>query len=208
MEETSVNKYKKKKKHVYIYSRKNMATTKYLIILFHRGLPSTSSWYKVTIKKNPASTIFYQYKDLHPGKKMTFLFTNSGTKVSFLPRQVAESIPFSSDKNTRDFEVVPLEVTSKEAQVIRDEIGGAEHGMRRQILCKISWVIDWFSVESLGHNDRVLSTEPSKKQEYTISEKKGKWLENIKQLCFIRWDTHTQCTNAIYSKQKDPWRPH
>ncbi|KAG6737230.1 hypothetical protein POTOM_058743 [Populus tomentosa] len=64
---------------------------------------------------------------------MTFLFTTSGTKVSFLPRQVAESIPFSSDKIPEILKWFAPEVTSKEAQVIRDEIGGAEHGMRRQI---------------------------------------------------------------------------
>ncbi|KAG6738205.1 hypothetical protein POTOM_057813 [Populus tomentosa] len=74
----------------------------------------------------PDSTIFYQYDDLHPGKKMKVLFTESGTKVSFLPRQVAESIPFSSDKLPEILKYFKLEVNSKEAQVIREEIGGCE----------------------------------------------------------------------------------
>ena len=70
--------------------------------------------------------MFYLYNDLHPGKKMTLLFTNSGTKVSFLPRQVAESTPFSSDKIPEIMKQSALEVNSKEAQIIRDEIGGCE----------------------------------------------------------------------------------
>jgi len=64
--------------------------------------------HKTAIKSAlPDSTIFYLYNDLHPGKRMRIHFTNSGTKVSFLPRLVAESIPFSSDKiYTRDFELL------------------------------------------------------------------------------------------------------
>jgi hypothetical protein len=64
--------------------------------------------HKTAIKSAlPDSTIFYLYNDLHPGKRMRIHFTSSGTKVSFLPRLVAESIPFSSDKiYTRDFELL------------------------------------------------------------------------------------------------------
>ena len=120
----------------------------------------------------PDSTIFYQYDDLHPGKKMKVVFTDSGTKVSFLPRQVAESIPFSSDKIPEILKYFALEVNSKEAQVIREEIGGCEEpnmeGEDKYCATSLESLID-FTVERLGQNVRVLSTEAGKKQEYTVS---------------------------------------
>jgi hypothetical protein len=120
----------------------------------------------------PDSTIFYQYDDLHPGKRMKILFTESGTKVSFLPRQVAQSIPFSSDKVPEILKYFKLEVNSKEAQVIREEIGGCEEpnmeGEEKYCATSLESLID-FSVERLGQNVRVLSTEAGKKQEYTVS---------------------------------------
>ncbi|KAJ6762342.1 hypothetical protein OIU74_024943 [Salix koriyanagi] len=107
----------------------------------------TSAKHEKAIKSSlPDSTIFYQYNDIHPGKRMRIRFANSGTKVSFLPRQVAESIPFTSDKIPEILKYFALEANSKEARVIRDAIGG------------------W-----LGQNVRVLSTDAGKKQEYTVS---------------------------------------
>ncbi|KAF9660968.1 hypothetical protein SADUNF_Sadunf19G0019000 [Salix dunnii] len=120
----------------------------------------------------PDSTIFYLYNDIHPGKRMRIRFTNSGTKVSFLPRQVAESIPFSSDKIPEILKYFALDVNSKEARIIRDEIGGCEdpnmEGEEKFCATSLESLID-FSVERLGRNVRVLSTDAGKKQEYTVS---------------------------------------
>ncbi|KAJ6292171.1 hypothetical protein OIU76_024146 [Salix suchowensis] len=105
-------------------------------------------------------------------KKMKILLTDSGTKVSFLPRQVAESIPFTSDKIPEILKYFALEVNSKEAQIIREEIGGCEEpnmeGEDKYCATSLESLID-FNVERLGQNVRVLSTEAGKKQEYTVS---------------------------------------
>ncbi|KAJ6744514.1 BURP DOMAIN PROTEIN USPL1-LIKE [Salix purpurea] len=118
------------------------------------------------------STIFYLYNDLHPGKKMKILFTDSGPKVSFLPRQVAESIPFTSDKIPEILKYFAIEVNSKEAQIIREEIGGCEEpnmeGEEKFCATSLESLID-FNVERLGQNVRVISTDAGKKQEYTVS---------------------------------------
>ncbi|KAB5511766.1 hypothetical protein DKX38_028794 [Salix brachista] len=106
------------------------------------------------------------------GKRMSIRFANSGTKVSFLPRLVAESIPFSSDKIPEILKYFALEINSKEARVIRDEIGGCEdpnmEGEEKFCATSLESLID-FSVERLGRNVRVLSTDAGKKQEYTVS---------------------------------------
>nr|QKI29382.1 BURP domain-containing protein 2 [Populus davidiana x Populus alba var. pyramidalis] len=122
----------------------------------------------------PDTTIFYLYNDLHPGKKMKLLFTNSGTKVSFLPRRVAESIPFSSDKFPEILKYFSLQVNSKEAEIISEEIGYCEspnlEGEEKYCAASLESLID-FNVARLGQNVEVLSTEQGKKQEYTVSAK-------------------------------------
>ena len=122
----------------------------------------------------PDSKIFYLHNDLHPGKKMKLLFTNSGTKVSFLPRRVAESIPFSSDKFPEILKYFSLQVNSEEAEIISDEIGYCEspnmEGEEKYCATSLESLID-FNVARLGQNVQVLSTEPGKKQEYTVSAK-------------------------------------
>ncbi|KAJ7001044.1 dehydration-responsive protein RD22-like [Populus alba x Populus x berolinensis] len=101
---------------------------------------------------------------------MKLLFTNSGTKVSFLPRRVAESIPFSSDKFPEILNYFSLQVNSKEAEIISEEIGYCEspnlEGEEKYCAASLESLID-FNVARLGQNVEVLSTEPGKKQEYT-----------------------------------------
>ncbi|KAB5511861.1 hypothetical protein DKX38_028889 [Salix brachista] len=110
----------------------------------------------------PDSTIFYLYNDIHPVLESTLDFNSL----------VAESIPFSSDKIPEILKYFALEVNSKEARVIRDEIGGCEdpnmEGEEKFCATSLESLID-FSVERLGRNVRVLSTDEGKKQEYTVS---------------------------------------
>ncbi|XP_061978978.1 BURP domain protein RD22-like [Populus nigra] len=137
----------------------------------HYGVDSHKQTAKSAL---PDSTIFYLYNDVHPGKKMKLLFTNSGTKVSFLPRRVAESIPFSSDKFPEILKYFSLQVNSEEAEIISDEIGYCEspnmEGEEKYCATSLESLID-FNVARLGQNVQVLSTEPGKKQEYTVSAK-------------------------------------
>nr|QKI29400.1 BURP domain-containing protein 20 [Populus davidiana x Populus alba var. pyramidalis] len=112
----------------------------------------------------PDSTIFYLYNDLHPvGPRL----------VSCLVR--LRSLPFSSDKIPEILSYFALQVNSEGAQVIRDEIGGCDQepnmeGEEKLCATSLESLID-FSVERLGQNVRVLSTDAGKKQEYTVSAK-------------------------------------
>jgi hypothetical protein len=96
---------KKTNKHLYIYSRINMATTKYFIRLFHRGLPSTSSWYKITIKKtqpqrySTSTTTSILEKRWH-----FFLLLVEPKLVSCLVKSQSPAI--FEWQNTREFEAV------------------------------------------------------------------------------------------------------
>ncbi|KAJ6857963.1 hypothetical protein NC652_040481 [Populus alba x Populus x berolinensis] len=85
------------------------------------------------------------------------------------------SLPFSSDKIPEILSYFALQVNSEGAQVIRDEIGGCDQepnmeGEEKLCATSLESLID-FSVERLGQNVRVLSTDAGKKQEYTVSAK-------------------------------------
>lgn len=116
-------------------------------------------------------TIFYMYNDLHPGEKMTLLFTNAGNKVDFLPRQVAETIPFSTDKVPEILNRFSIDPDSADAEVIRDTIGDCESRQREEVskhcATSLESLIDQ-NVARLGRNIRLLSTPEGKKQEYTV----------------------------------------
>ncbi|KAL0311997.1 UNVERIFIED_CONTAM: BURP domain-containing protein 3 [Sesamum radiatum] len=47
---------------------------------------------------NPNVALFFLEKDLHAGKRMNLRFSKSTNEATFLPRQVADSLPFSSNK--------------------------------------------------------------------------------------------------------------
>ncbi|KAJ4828245.1 hypothetical protein Tsubulata_033866 [Turnera subulata] len=116
-------------------------------------------------------TIFYLYNDLHRGKKMTLLFTNAGNKVDFLPREVAESIPFSTDKVQEILARFAIDPESANAEVVKDTINDCENPPRarevKYCATSLESLVDQ-NVARVGTNIRVLSTPEGKKQEYTV----------------------------------------
>ncbi|CAK7338758.1 unnamed protein product [Dovyalis caffra] len=116
------------------------------------------------------TTIFYLYRDLYPGKKMKLLFNNAGSRAGFLPRKMAESIPFSSDSVPKILEHFSLKTDSAEADTITNTIDECEYpkmkGEEKYCPTSLESLID-FVVARLGRNVMVLSTQSGKKQEYT-----------------------------------------
>ncbi|CAK7354746.1 unnamed protein product [Dovyalis caffra] len=116
------------------------------------------------------TAIFYLYRGLYPGKKMKLLFNNAGSRAGFLPRQMAESIPFSSDSVPKILEHFSLKTDSAEASIIADTIDECEYpkmeGEEKYCPTSLESLID-FVVARLGSNVKVLSTQSGKKQEYT-----------------------------------------
>ncbi|KAB5513986.1 hypothetical protein DKX38_027892 [Salix brachista] len=46
------------------------------------------------VHDDPTAALFFLEKDMHPGKMMNLQFTENTNTATFLPRQVADSIPF------------------------------------------------------------------------------------------------------------------
>ena len=67
---------------------------------------------------NPNVALFFLEKDMMPGTKMTLHFTKSTSPSTFLPRQVAKSIPFSLNKLPEIMNKFSVKSDSLEAEVM------------------------------------------------------------------------------------------
>ncbi|XP_034682622.1 BURP domain-containing protein 3-like isoform X3 [Vitis riparia] len=113
-------------------------------------------------------------KDLHPGTKMAVRFTKTSSAAHFLPHQVAESIPFSSNKLPEILKRFSMKENSAEAQMIQKTIKQCETpaivGEVKYCARSLESLID-FSTSRLGKNIRVLSNEVEADiQEYKFGE--------------------------------------
>ncbi|KAL6845099.1 hypothetical protein ACP4OV_024594 [Aristida adscensionis] len=126
---------------------------------------------------DPRVALFFQEKDLHPGKTLTLQFTNTTAGAKFLPRSEADAIPFSSDKVpeilTR-FSVRPGSVDAAEmAQTLRDCEAPAAKGEKKACATSLESMVD-FATSSLGTSrvravSTVVAREGSPRQEYTMT---------------------------------------
>lgn len=127
---------------------------------------------------DPSVALFFQEKDLQPGKKVTVQFANTGaTGAKFLPRSEAEAIPFSSAKVPEilsRFSVDPDSVEAAEmAQTLRDCEAPAATGEKKACATSLESMVD-FATASLGTShvravSTVVAKEGSPRQEYTVT---------------------------------------
>jgi len=124
-------------------------------------------------------TFFLLKKDLHHGTKLNLQFretsNNNGTK--FLPREVANSIPFSSIKLENIFNKFSIKEGSKEAEIVKRTISECEangiKGEEKVCVTSLESMVD-FTISKLGNNVEAVSTEVSKEnsglQQYVIAK--------------------------------------
>ncbi|KNA12475.1 hypothetical protein SOVF_125630 [Spinacia oleracea] len=121
-------------------------------------------------------SLFFLEKDMKFGKSMRIHFRLRTNEATFLPREKAESLPFSSNKITtilREFEVEP---ESEEANVIKETITGCKDkgikGEEKYCATSLESLVDYVK-KTLGTNVKAMSTESkiigsNKVQNYTI----------------------------------------
>ncbi|TKY74592.1 Dehydration-responsive protein RD22 [Spatholobus suberectus] len=124
---------------------------------------------------DPNVAIFFLEKDLRPGTKLALHFTRSYNQATFLPRQVADSIPFSSNKVDDIFAKFSVKPGSEEAQIMKNTISECEEGgikgEEKYCATSLESMVD-FSTSKLGKNVEVVSTEVDKEtglQKYTVA---------------------------------------
>ncbi|ONI34337.1 hypothetical protein PRUPE_1G475800 [Prunus persica] len=107
--------------------------------------------------------IFFLEKDMRPGTTMKFQFPINSNTATFLPRESAQSIPFSSNKLPEIFNHFSVKPTSEEAKTIKQTIEECEAPDLKgeEIYCATSLesMVD-FSTSKLGtRNVEAISTE-------------------------------------------------
>ncbi|XP_015577139.1 BURP domain-containing protein 5 isoform X2 [Ricinus communis] len=122
------------------------------------------------------TTVYFIYDDLIPNKKMTLIFTKSMENSNFLPRKLAQSIPFSSNKLPNILKHFSIQPTSKKAQIMKQTIEECEapgiKGEEKKCATSLESLVD-IVVLKYGKNVRTLmneAEEENKKQEYTVLE--------------------------------------
>lgn len=124
---------------------------------------------------DPNVALFFLEKDLHPATKLDLHFTKSSNDATFLTRQVADSIPFSSNKVEDIFNVFDVKPGSEEAEVMKKTINECEdsgiRGEEKYCATSLESMVD-FTTSKLGKNVEAVSTEVNKEtklQKYTIT---------------------------------------
>ncbi|PQM33438.1 BURP domain protein RD22 isoform X1 [Prunus yedoensis var. nudiflora] len=108
-------------------------------------------------------TIYFFVKDMRPGATMNFQFPRNSNTANFLPRESAQSIPFSSNKLTEIFNHFSVKPTSVEAKTIKETIEECEapgiKGEERYCATSLESMVD-FSISKLRtRNVQAISTE-------------------------------------------------
>ncbi|KAH7849749.1 hypothetical protein Vadar_022412 [Vaccinium darrowii] len=121
--------------------------------------------------------VFFLEKDLKRGTKMNQYFTKTtNSKTTFLPRQVADKIPFSSEKMPEILDQFSVKPDTKEAEVMKKTIKKCEEpgfkGEEKYCVTSLESMVD-FTTSKLGKSVQAISTEvekgTNKLQEYRVS---------------------------------------
>ncbi|XVF89220.1 hypothetical protein PTKIN_Ptkin19aG0112400 [Pterospermum kingtungense] len=131
------------------------------------------------VHDDPNVALFFLEKDMHPGTTMTLHFTENTqtmTSATFLPRQIAQTIPFSSDKFPEILNKLSVKPGTVEAEMMKNTIEECEQpqiqGEDKYCATSLESMID-FSASKIGKNNvQAISTEAEKQtpmQKYTIS---------------------------------------
>ena len=123
------------------------------------------------------SSIFFFEKDLHSGAKVNLQFldrsSSCDSKVFFLPRRLAETIPFSSKKLSVALEKLNISQGSNKAVAMEQTLEECEtpaiSGESKYCATSLESMID-FSTSTVGTNNvNALATNVAKGQQYTIT---------------------------------------
>ncbi|KDP34221.1 hypothetical protein JCGZ_07792 [Jatropha curcas] len=124
---------------------------------------------------DPTVALFFLEEDMYIGKTMNLHFTENPNIATFLPRQVANSIPFTSKKLPEIYNEFSVKPGSTEAEIMKTTIRECEEpgikGEKKYCATSLESMID-FSTSVLGKNVQAISTEvenQTQMQKYKIT---------------------------------------
>ncbi|CAI8605763.1 unnamed protein product, partial [Vicia faba] len=130
--------------------------------------PDASS--ETQLHDKPKALVFFFEKNLHDGTKsnLQFMKTSSSNVAKFLPKEVANSIPFSSNKVDYILNKMNIKKGSKGARIVKNTMSECEEegikGEEKLCVTSLESMID-FVTSKLGKNVEAFSTEMNKESE-------------------------------------------
>ncbi|ONI34156.1 hypothetical protein PRUPE_1G465600 [Prunus persica] len=153
----------------------------YTIQVQYAGVPNSDN--QLQYYKN--MTIFFLGKDMRLGATMNFQFTRNSNTATFLPRESAQSIPFSSNKLSEIFNHFSVKPTSVEAKTIKKTIEECEapgiKGEERYCATSLESMVDFSTSKLRTRNVQAISTEVLEKGA-TMSMHKYTTMPGLKKL--------------------------
>lgn len=112
---------------------------------------------------NPNVALFFLEKDLYAGNKMSLHFSKAtNEEETFLPRQLADALPFSSNKLPEIYSEFAVKPDSVEAEAIKKTIQECEQtgikGEEKFCATSLESMVD-FSTSKLGKDVEAVSTD-------------------------------------------------
>ncbi|CAK8570147.1 unnamed protein product [Lathyrus sativus] len=127
----------------------------------------------------PNVALFFLENNLHYGTKLNLQFTKttSNSEAKFLTKEVADSIPFSSNKVDSILNKFSIKKGSDEAEIVENTINECEEngiqGEEKLCVKSLESMVD-FTTSKLGNNVEAVSTEVKKDsselEEYVIAK--------------------------------------
>ncbi|XP_076909958.1 BURP domain protein RD22-like [Bidens hawaiensis] len=125
------------------------------------------------LKDSPNVALFFTENNLHQGAEFNLHFTKNDQKSTFLPRKVADSIPFSSNKLPQIYEEFSVKPDSVEAEMMKQTLNECENtgieGEEKYCATSLESMVD-FSTTKLGKNVRAISTEVNNKESTSLQK--------------------------------------
>ncbi|PQQ15834.1 hypothetical protein Pyn_19017 [Prunus yedoensis var. nudiflora] len=151
----------------------------------HKGKPEISDHPTDNQLHYKNEAIYFLEKDMRPGTTMNFQFLRNSNTATFLPRESAQSIPFSSNKLPEIFNHFSVKPTSVEAKTITQTIEMCEapgiKGEEKYCATSLESMVDFSTSKLRTRNVQAISTEVLEKGA-TMSMHKYTTMPGLKKL--------------------------
>ncbi|KAB2629679.1 BURP domain-containing protein 3-like [Pyrus ussuriensis x Pyrus communis] len=154
------------------YNPQSFMAARLLFFLYNRS----ASRDDINRLKDPTQVVFFLEEAVRPGITMKYSFSrNTSTPAMFLPREIAESVPFSSSKLPEILNRFSLKPGSVQADIMKQTLQTCEStaipGEQRYCATSLESLVD-YATAKLGRNIQPISTEleaGAAIQNYTIT---------------------------------------
>lgn len=138
------------------------------------------------VHDDPSAAFFFLENNLRPGTKMNTRFYNLMPASTFLPRDIANSLPFSTSKTAEILSKYSIEPTSTDATAIKETLKTCESpaakGEDRLCVTSLESMVD-FAISKLGKDAKVVATEAAEDSHirtYTVAPEGAQELKGSK----------------------------